>query len=188
VSVHKLDRALQALGAGVGAAAALGFINRAAHATEWGPGALCVSAGLLAAWNALCLVSKGAEARSTLLNPFANTVLLGALLLSATYLEGRTLWSGGAWLGASGAAGALALELVAARRGRALRGPESFCLALLCAGVVLARYSPWNAGISGLAAFLPPAAALLERRVSVDNETGPEGGSGVRCRFLFGLL
>ena len=188
MSAPKLDRVLQALGAGIGAAAALGFINKAAHATEWGPGALCGAAGLLAAWNALGLVSKGSEARLALLNPFANTVLLGSLLLAATYLEGRTLWSGGAWLGASGAAGALALQLTAARRGKALRVPETFCLVLLCAGVVLARYSPWNAAITGLAALLLPATALLEHHVSADNEAGPEGRSGVRCGLLFGLL
>jgi hypothetical protein len=183
VSAHRLDRVLQALGAGVGAAAALGFINRAAHATEWGSGALCGAAGLLAAWNALRLVSKGTAARGAVRNPFANTVLLGLLLLSATYFEGRTLW-----LAAAGAVGALALELGAPRWGKSLRGPESFCLVLLCVGVVLARYSPWNAAIAAMAALLLPAAALLERRVSADNEAGPECGSGVRCRFLFGLF
>jgi len=188
VPAHKLDNVLQALGAGVGAAAALGFINKAAHATEWGFGALCAAAGLLSAWNALRLVSKGSDARRAILSPFANTLLLGSLLLSATYLEGRTLWPGGAWLAASGALGALFLELAAARRGKSLRSSESFCLVLLCAGVVLARYSPWNAAIAGMAAIFPPAAALLERRVSADNEAGPEGGGGVRCRFLFGLL
>jgi hypothetical protein len=184
----KLERVLQALGAGVGAAAALGFINRAAHATEWGPGALCGSAGLLAAWNAFRLVSKGSDARSTILSPFANTILLGALLLSATYLEGRTLWSGGSWLAASGALGALALELGAARRGKSLRRLEALCLVALCAGVVLAGYSPWNAAIVAMAASLLPAAALLERRNLADNESGPEGAGGVGCRFLFGLL
>jgi hypothetical protein len=188
VSAHKLDRVLQALGAGVGAAAALGFINKAAHATDWGFGALCGAAGFLAAWSTLALVSKGTEARRSMVSPLANTLLLGALLLSATYLEGRMLWSGGAWLGASGAAGALALELAGLRRGRALRGLESCCLVLLCAGAVLARYGPWNAAIAGVAALLPPAAALLERRISADNEAGPDGASGVRCRLLFGLF
>ena len=183
-----LERVLQALGAGVGAAAALGFINRAAHATEWGPGSLYGSAGLLAAWNALRLVSKGSDARSTILSPFANTILLGALLLSATYLDGRTLWSGGSWLAASGAVGALALELGAARWGKSLRRPEALCLLALCVGVALARYSPSNAAIAAMAASLVPAAALLERRIMADNEAGPEGAGGVGCGFLFGLL
>jgi hypothetical protein len=188
VSAPKLDRVLQALGAGVGAAAALGFINRAAHATEGGQGALCASAGLLAAWNALRLVSKSSDARSTILSPFVNTILLGALLLAATYLEGRTLWPGGSWLAASGAAGALALELGAARWGKSLRRPEALCLLALCVGVALARYSPWNAAIAATAASLVPAAALLERRIVADNEAGPEDSGGVGCRFLFGLL
>jgi hypothetical protein len=188
VSAHRLDRVLQALGAGVGAAAALGFINRAAHATEWESRALCGSAGLLAAWNALRLVSMRADPRSTVWTPFANAVLLGALLVSATYLEGRALWSGGAWLAASGAGGALALELGAARGGKSLRRPEVLCLLALCAGVVLARYSPWTAAIAAMAALLLPAAALLERRVMADNEAGPRSAGGVGCRLLLGLF
>jgi len=188
VLAPKLESVLQALGAGVGTAAALGFINKAAHASGWDFGALCGSAGLLAAWNAVKLVSRSSDVRSTVLGPFANTLLLGALLLAGTYLEGRSLWSGGACLAAAAALGALALEWVAARRGRALWRPEALCLLLLCACVALARYSPWNAAIAATAALLPPAAGLLERRALADKGYGPKGTGGVGCGFLLGLL
>jgi hypothetical protein len=88
-------------------------------------------------------------------NSFSTSILTGALLLVATYLGGRSLWSGGAWLAAAGAAGALALDLAAARSAKSLRLPQLLCLFALCAGVALSRYSPWNVAVVGVAAVLP---------------------------------
>ena len=164
---------LAPVAAGVAAAAGLGFLNRAAHESAWGPGLMCAAAGLLGAWTAVRAASAGRGPRGAAWSAAATATALGALLLTATYLDSRKLWEGGAWLAAAAAGTALAMDVAAAARGNDLRGPAAACLAALGAGVVLVRFSAWGAAI-GAAAALPALVVLLEGRIR-PGSGAPEG-------------
>jgi hypothetical protein len=161
----------------VAAAAGLGFVNRAAHEAAWAPGLMCAAAGLLAAWSAM----RAAAGKSPPSGAAATAAALGALVVSSTYLESRTLWEGGAWLAAVAAGATLTLEIVAAIRGKDLRAPAAAGMAALGAGMLLARFSAGGAALAALASALPGVLLLLEGRLAT--ESGRPGTGEVEVAY-----
>jgi protein-S-isoprenylcysteine O-methyltransferase Ste14 len=169
-----------AAGAGLYGALALGYVNRAAHESGWGPRIMFAAFGLYAALGAFRMASFRKAAAAEAPWPHRIVVLLGVLAPLGARAEGRVLWEGGAWIAAAGALlgafSALALGdcfgILPAVRGVVARGPYRWirhpmttALFLIVAGYLVSRWSPWNAAALGAAALLGGAAAILEERL-----------------------
>lgn len=201
VSARKAELLWKAVEVGVCAAAALGFVNRAAHVSDVGLGLMHGSLGLLAAFCAFRLAEKAPPG----LRPPAGSAegcvgALGALLAAGTYLDGRVLWAGGAWLASLGALGALACA-AAARPGltpalpgaeargpyRVVRRPIVIFFMACCAGVLLVCYSGWNAAILAGAALGLLLTALAEERALSGAQDYRGYAAGVRWILIPGI-
>ena len=152
------------LGAGISAAAALGFANQAAH-----PGAVDVrllgaALGGLGFLAAVRLAGGGLAGAAW--RPYGRGVagLLTALLPLAARMEGRELWAGGAWLGLAGTVGALACLLTASSPSTpAKRAGWIAARGAVVAGLGLACFEPWTAAWAVLVLGATGALALADR-------------------------
>jgi protein-S-isoprenylcysteine O-methyltransferase Ste14 len=202
VAGSKKEHLRTSLEVGVCAAAALGFVNRAAHQGDPGLIAMHGSLGVLAAFCAFRLAEKSPAGGRLPARHAAGVVgALAALLAAATYFDGAVLWDGGSWLGALGALGALGCA-VAARPGLAgavpggeprgpykvVRQPAVPFFILACLGVLLVRYSGLNAAILGAAILLVPVSALLEERARAGEPEHLRYTGDVRWMLLPGIV
>ncbi|HXG60387.1 MAG TPA: methyltransferase [Planctomycetota bacterium] len=192
-----------AAGAGLYGALALGYVNRAAHESGWGPRIMFGAFGLYAALGAFRMASFRKAASSEAPWPHRIVVLLGVLAPLAVRAEGRVLWDGGAWIAAAGALlGALSavalgdcFGILPAVRGvvargpyRRIRHPMTTALFLIAAGYLISRWSPWNAAALGAAALLGAAAAFLEERLLGREDSYRDYAARVPWRFVPGVL
>lgn len=199
---HKKEVVRTSLEVGVCAAAALGFVNRAAHHSEPALIAMHGLLGVLAAFCAFRLAEKApGEGRISTGHATGIVSGLAALLAAATYFEGTVLWSGGSWLASLGALAALGCA-AAARPGlagavpgaeprgpyRIVRQPAVPFFILACSGVLLVCYSGLNAAILGAAMLLVPVLALLEERARAGEPEYRRYAEDVRWMLLPGIV
>jgi len=149
--------------AGVGAGAALGFVNRAAHVADWNSRVMLGALGLLAAWTSVRLAARRPDSSPSSLVETASAFVLGVLYLAAVYLDGEVLWSGGAWIAAAGSVAAF--RGAGGRQGK-LRVPVALSVGIAAAGVLLTRFGFWNAAVVVAALVVLAVAAVLDGRSS----------------------
>jgi protein-S-isoprenylcysteine O-methyltransferase Ste14 len=192
--------ALQAAcGAGLYAACALGYINRAAHESALGPRVALGLFGLYAALGAWRMA--GPRPTASAVAPWGHRLLvvLATLAPLAARPEGRVLWEGGWWVAAVGALlGVLAavalgasFGIVPAARGVVARGPYRYvrhpmttALVLIATGWLACRWSPWNAAVLGAAMVLGVVSAALEERLLGREESYRVYAAQVPWRFV----
>ena len=194
---------MTAVGAGLFAAAGLGYINHAAHAGSWGDRAMYAAFGLYAVAGAYRLA--GPRRAPSAQAPAAASVLVVVLSLLplAARPEGRVFWSGGVWVAAAGGLlgflSAIALGssfgIAPAVRGvvsrgpyAAIRHPMAAAFVVIAAGYLLVHASALNAALLGAAGVLAVATALLEERLLMRDDRYRQYAAVVRWRFVPGLL
>lgn len=192
-----------ALGAGLYAACALGYINRAAHESASGARVALALFGLYAALGAWRMAGPRAAATAVAPGGHRIVVFLGVLAPLAARAEGRSLWEGGWWVSAAGgllgivsvlAIGA-SFGILPASRGVVVRGPYRYvrhpmttALGLIAGGWLMCRWSPWNAGVLGTAILLGVVSAFLEERVLRAEFSYREYAARVPWRFVPKLI
>jgi len=204
VSRQSVVGVLTCAGAGLYGAVALGSINSAAHMDEWGLRAFYACSGLYAAVCAAGLVAprKAVRAES---GPLLSSILVAGFLLplAARPEGGVPVWEGGAWIGALGAAGALASSLALGRsfalapavRETVSRGPYALIRHPIAAsflvsavGFLLVRFSLWNLAVCLAAAGMAVVASLCEERLLRDDPAYVDYARRVPRRFIPGML
>lgn len=203
VIVKRWERLLVAAGTGLFGAAALGYVNHAAHETAWGPRAMYAAFGLYTVFGALRLAGRRRPPSSVAGFWPSVIVLLGVLTPLAARPEGRALWGGGPWLAAAGAllgvSATVALKdsfgIVPARRGvvsqgpyAVIRHPMSVSFLIIATGFLTVHFSPRNATILGIASILVLVSALLDERLLMRDEEYQGYAARVRWRFIPGLV
>jgi protein-S-isoprenylcysteine O-methyltransferase Ste14 len=200
---RKLQTLGTCLGAGLFGAVALGCVNQAAHAPSWDLRVMFAAFGAYSICASVRLAGprRPAFASGGLLTGVL--VVAGALLPMAAAAPGRVVWAGGTWIAAAGAVVAFlaALSLgesfgiAPSDRGTVVRGPYGVVrhpmaasLLMIAVGYLLARFSPWNAAVLGIAAGAAIASALCEERVLGRSEEYRSYAARVRWRFVPGLV
>jgi protein-S-isoprenylcysteine O-methyltransferase Ste14 len=193
---------LTAAGTGLYAACGLGYFNRVAHESEWGPRAMYLLFGVYVALGALRLVERRPDPSAFTSWTRGALVFVAMLFPLAAGGEGRLIWAGGWWLAGAGAVlGILAVvalgssfDVVPAVRDIVCRGPYRFirhpgvtAVLIMTAGFLLVHWSPWNASVLGLTVLLGAVTAHLEEQLLRGDGRYVEYSARVRWRFVPGV-
>ena len=194
---------LVSLGVGVYAAAGLGYINHAAHESDWGPRVMYVAFGLYAAMGALRLGGRRSDPTAVSGRGSSIIIVVAALFPLLARPDGEIFWEGGTWVAAAGAIlgflSALSLgrsfALAPAVRGivstgpyALIRHPMAVAFVIVAAGFLSIHFNPWNAAILGTAVALAFVAVVLEERLLFGDRDYQDYAARTRWRFVPGLI